>query len=309
MGGVRGLWVSLTALVTLVISAGMAVPVFAASQPVSVSYATVDAVQMPAWLERAGQTQPLAVGMVVKNGDRIRTGADARAYLKLAEGSTVKLGENAALGFHSHSLKPTRNFKGALDVVTGAFRFTTQAVQRLHGQRDVSIRVGSAVIGIRGTDVWGKSDAQRDLVLLIEGHVDVRRAGQILEMSEPLTTFSVSRATAVETVASADPQQVSLWAQETDVAPGHGIAQPGGKWRVLLATFASQQEALAAYDQARAAGYAVQVKVRSAGDAAAENERQWNYDVVALNLASQQEAAALAAKISRQLGFATKVEK
>lgn len=296
----------------LILFAIYVVPVFAATQPVP--YATVAVVQMPAWLERAGQTQPLAIGMPVKSGDRIRTGTDARVYLTLAEGSSVKLGENASLGLYSRSLKPASRFKGALDVLAGAFRFTTQAAQRLRSQRELSIRIGTATIGIRGTDVWGKTDGERDLVLLIEGQIEVRHGDQILEMDKPLTTFSVSRKTAAETLASADPQQVGLWAQETDVATGHGITQSGGKWRVLLASLVNQQDALAAYDKARAAGYAAQVKVRLAVDAtaaaeAAAKDSQWRYDVVVLNLASQQEATALAEKIGRQLGFATKVEK
>ena len=131
----------------LVLFAIYVAPVFAASQPVS--YATVAVVQMPAWLERGGQTQPLAIGTTLKNGDRIRTGADARVYLTLAEGSTVKLGENASLGLYSRSLKPASSFKGALDVLAGAFRFTTQATQRLRSQRELSIRIGTAIFGER----------------------------------------------------------------------------------------------------------------------------------------------------------------
>jgi hypothetical protein len=97
----------------------------------------VDALVTPAWIERHGQTQPLAVGMAVANGDRIRTGDGARVYLKLAEGSTVKLGADATLSFFSRSLRPQRDFKGALDVLAGAFRFTTDALQRVRS-RDVS---------------------------------------------------------------------------------------------------------------------------------------------------------------------------
>ncbi len=274
-----------------------------------VPYATISALQMPAWRERGGQRQPLDIGMEVKDGDRILTGTDARAYLKLAEGSTVKLGENASLGFYSRSLQPASNFKGAFDVVAGAFRFTTGIVQRALSERDVTIRVGTATLGIRGTDVWGKSDPERDLVLLIEGRVELKHDGQILEMSEPLTTFNVARKTRVQEMASADPERVQQWAQETEVLPGHGAVQPGGKWRVLLAHANSQQEALGVYDDARAAGYAAQVKVRTAGSGGADKEGQWNYDVVVLNLASQQEADTLAQKINRQPGFAAQAEK
>ena len=57
--------------------------------------ATVELVQAPAWLERDGRSQPLAPGMELRSGDLVRTGTGARAYLMLAEGSRVKLGESA----------------------------------------------------------------------------------------------------------------------------------------------------------------------------------------------------------------------
>ena len=131
--------------------------------------ALVDAVQVPAWRVRGDNTEALAPGMDIQNGDQVRTGPGARAYLKLAEGSTVKLGESAEMNFHSRSLKPQSFFRGALDILTGAFRFTTAQAAKLR-KRDVAIRVGTATIGIRGTDVWGKSSGEQDLVMLIEGH-------------------------------------------------------------------------------------------------------------------------------------------
>lgn len=135
--------------------------------------AIVDAVQLPATLVRNARAQPLAPGMEVRHGDQISTGAGARVYLRLAEGSVVKMGESATFDFYATSTRPETFFRGALNVVKGAFRFTTGALAKLRG-RDVGIRVGTATIGIRGTDVWGRSNAEKDLVCLIEGHVDVR---------------------------------------------------------------------------------------------------------------------------------------
>lgn len=275
-------------------------PAWAAGQDLArtVGQASVTAVQMPAWLERDGRTQPLAVGMEVRNGDRIRTGAAARVYLTLAEGSTVKLGEQAALKLYSRSLKPARDFKGALDVAAGAFRFTTAALQRLRSQRDISIRVGMATAGIRGTDLWGKSDAMRDLILLIEGSIEVRHAGTTIEMAEPLTYFSAPKNAPAQPLAKVDPESFRQWARETEILPGDGAAKRGGKWNVLLASAAEQQAALAIYDKARAAGYAAQVRVRGAGKGG-----PWNYEVIVAQLEDEQEAAALAGRIKAQLGF------
>jgi len=292
----------------LTLSGCFAMPLLAANSAVSqtVTQAGIEAVQMPAWLVRAGRVQPLAVGVEVKNGDRIRTGGAARVYVKLAEGSIVKLGENAELGFYSRSLKPASSFKGALDVVKGAFRLTTGALQKVRGQREIDVRVGTATAGIRGTDLWGKSDAERDLILLIEGRIEIKHAGKTLEMTEPLTYFAAPKGAPPQPVTPLDPEQFKLWARETEILPGDGTARRNGKWRVLLVQATTQQEALLAYDAARGAGYAVQVRVLPAG---AAGSGQWNYQVVLPQLVSEQEAMVVAQKIKRQLGFAAVPEK
>lgn len=287
----------------------LALPAIATGQVVHqpASLATIETVQMPAWLERGGRFQPLAVGMEVRNGDKIRTGAEARVYLGMAEGSTVKLGENAVLGMYSRSLQPASNFKGALDVVAGAFRFTTHALQRVRSQRDLSIRIGTTtaapLVNSGGTDLWGKSDAARDLILLIEGSIEVRHAGATFEMTEPMTYFFAPRNAPPQAPARADPESFSLWARETEVLPGDGAAQRGGLWKVLVARAGQQTEALEAYDKVRRAGYAAQVRVRGGGAGKPEKGGVWNYEVILTQLASEQEAAVVANKIKSQLGF------
>ena len=87
--------------------------------------AVVEAVQYPAWLERGGSTVPLAPGTALQSNDRVRTGSNARVQVKMAEGSTVKLGENAKV-----TIERVENrgiFRAALNVLGGAFRFTTDA--------------------------------------------------------------------------------------------------------------------------------------------------------------------------------------
>lgn len=295
----------------LTLTGCFAAPLFAADPAAipAVTLADVEAVQMPAWRLREGRAQPLAVGMAVKHGDRIRTGATARVYLQLAEGSSVKLGEQAELGFYSRSLKPASNFKGALDVLKGAFRLTTGVLQKSRGQREIAIRVGTATAGIRGTDVWGKSDAERDLILLIEGRIEIKHAGQTLEMAEPLSYFAAPKNASSPTMAPVDPQQFKLWARETEILPGDGMTLRDGQWRVLLGRVGSEREALVLYDRARNAGYAAQIKVLPAGGGKLEKDGQWDYEVVLTQLASEQESLAVAEKIKRQLGFEAVPEK
>ncbi|MDD5250077.1 MAG: FecR family protein [Rhodocyclaceae bacterium] len=261
--------------------------------------AVVAAVQAPAWIERGGLVQPLAVGMPLANGDRIRTGDGARAYLKLAEGSTVKLGADAKLAFFSMSAKPRSEFRGALDVLNGAFRFTTDALMRITS-RDIAIRVGTATAGIRGTDLWGRADVRQDLVCLIEGKIDVWHAALPgpVAMSAPLSVFVAARGEAPRPLVMADTQEFGRWARETEIAPGDGAARTGGKWKLSLGRHAIEAEALTQYDVARSAGYAVGIKPSAAAGGG------WNYEVILLGFPDAAEAAAAAARLKAATGIA-----
>ena len=229
--------------------------VFAASQ------GTVEAVQAPAWRDRGPITMPLAPGMELQSGDVLRTGPGARAYLMLAEGSRVKLGESAQFTFYSRSLRPEKSFRGALDIVTGAFRFTTAKLKKAL-PRDVAIRVGTATIGIRGTDIWGKTDKDGDLVALIEGRIEIARAGQTTELAQPMTYFDAPTGKAAE-VKALDPGVFRGLARQTEIMPGDGAARAKGKVSMLVATVASEEAALELYDRIREAGFAARIRPRA----------------------------------------------
>src|SRR6185503_7742153 len=65
--------------------------------PAAAQTLTVEGVVSPAWVERGGTRLPVAVGMRLNNKDRVVTGAGSRLLLRMAEGSAVKLGENATV--------------------------------------------------------------------------------------------------------------------------------------------------------------------------------------------------------------------
>ena len=71
-------------------SAG-AVSLLASAQPAAV----VEGVQMPAWVERGGQRQPIVPGMVLQPGDVIQTGPGSRLLVRMSERSLVKLSLSA----------------------------------------------------------------------------------------------------------------------------------------------------------------------------------------------------------------------
>ncbi len=262
------------------------------------STAIVDAVQMPAWRLRGNQVEPLFPGQQVQEGDRVRTGSGARAYIRLPEGSTLKLGEQAQLVYQSAAQEDSV-FKMALNVANGAFRFTTAAIKRLQ-KRDVSIRVGNATIGIRGTDVWGRSGKDEDLVMLIEGHVEVQPAqGEATQLVEPLSVFTAAKGGAANPLMKASMEELKARARETDIKAGDGAMRSHGKVKLLLGRFDDEQKALALWDRVRDAGFDARVLPIKAEEGEAAT---YQYEVAIPGFVSKAEAAVARQRLKQLAG-------
>jgi len=262
--------------------------------------AVVEGVQMPAWVERGGVKQPLAPGMELQAADRIITGANSRILMRMAEGSQVKLGENAVFSMEKLSQRQENRqtfLQAAFDVARGAFRFTTDAKAKFASRREVDIRVSTVTAGIRGTDLWGKSAGDRDIVCLIEGRIAVQReAEQPVNMDQALQFYIAPKANGrpdtsrpVQLAAVAE-EQLKQWATETDIAPGQGAAVRGGKWKVVAASSEEPGVALMVAEKLRAEGYAV--SVFPAGSAGKRT-----YEARIDGLPSRAEAEALGSRI------------
>jgi len=257
--------------------------------------AQVQAVQMPAWLQRGDTTRPLRVGLFLQNGDRLITGTNARIYVQTADGSTVKLGEKASLTVDelTRGQQEESVFRAALNVAKGAFRFTTASIAKLKN-RDVTVRVAGATVGIRGTDVWGKDGDEMGVVCLIEGKISVVGTdNNEFVMDQPLSFYKMPKGAAPLPVGPVDAEQLGKWAAETDIA--QPAARLDGRWKVELLTVADQASALVAYDQWRDAGYDVRLKPVA-------NEGAWMYTLYVGQLAGRAEAERLAAKLKGFLG-------
>ena len=268
--------------------------------------AVVEGVQMPAWLERGGTKQPLAAGMELQSADKVSTGANSRLLLRLAEGSQVKLGENALLSLDKLGQRQENKstfLEAAIDVARGAFRFTTDAKAKLASRRQVDIRVATVTAGIRGTDLWGKSAPDRDIVCLIEGKIQVQREAEAPVNMDQALQFYISAkgadgkadGTKKAELAAVDTVQLTQWATETEIAAGQGAAKQGGKWKVVAASNDTQAAALKVYDQLRAAGYAAEIHPMGTPD-------KRSYQVRISNLPSKAEAEALGVKLDAVTG-------
>lgn len=291
----------------------VAAPVHAAPMVV------VQGIQMPAWLQRGSTTQPLSIGMRLNDGDKLITGSNARILLQAADGSAIKLGENASMMISNLSKQHDDKgvFTALLDVAKGAFRFTTAAIAKLR-PREVTVRVAGATVGIRGTDVWGKvggkmsiaamekamgkslADADKDakmdfdVVCLIEGQISVAHGSEApFVMDQPQTFYVMRKDAAPFPVAGLASEQLTKWATETEIAAGQGAGRAGGKWKVLLLTANSERDAMAAYDELRTAGYDARIRPLPGGQ----------YQLRITQLPSRAEAQALALKLTGKMGI------
>lgn len=266
--------------------------------------ATVEAVQVPAWLERNGERRPLAPGQVLANRDRVVTGAGARVLIQLPESSAVKLGENAQVNLNAMGRREGGVYTAALDVLQGAFRFTTGVFQKTLQRRAVNIRAATLTAGVRGTDLWGKADGEKDLICLLEGRIVVTHPlGEAVELAEPYSFASALKGQAPAPVAPVAPEEVQQWAEETEIQAAGSVLRRQGPWSVTLATVATQAEALELYDQVRTAGYPARIRPRAEGSEGG-GEAGYRYAVRVRGFASQDGARSAAARLAAELGLA-----
>ena len=267
--------------------------------PLGAQTLVVEGVLSPAWLERGGKREPLTTGMTLAARDKVHTGPGSRALIRMAEGSAVKLGENATLAIDDLLEKKDGGktlVNASLGVARGAFRFTTGVFSRQPAQRDVKVKISTITAGIRGTDVWGRSTSQEDLVCLLDGQISVEHGGREFSMAEPLLFFIAPRGQPPKPVASVDKRQVDEWSEETELRDGGGALRRGGRHGVDVSAATDQGSAVQILNKVRAAGY----------PARTESTRGYGgeeHHVRIIGLATPEDAAALAAKL-RALGFA-----
>ncbi len=253
--------------------------------------AVVEGIQLPAWYTRDGKRQPLAVGTELRSDDEVATGDNSRLLLRLGDGSVVKLGENGRLKLSDLVQRRKEGFIAAtLRVLEGAFRFTTAAAVKNRSKRDITVQFATVTAGIRGTDIWGKNLGDKEVLVLIEGTVTVTRAGDPpVQLKDPLTYLQAPKG-GPATVEAVPMDQLKAWAAETEIASGTGALRKGGRWKLYLASYRQQLEALSLYDGLRREGYPVRIQPQQGEDGQI-------YRVRLAGFSSEQEANALGARL------------
>lgn len=253
----------------------------------------VERVQLPAWVLRGGYTLPLTPGMALRGDDVVRTGSGARLQLRMGEGSSIRLGENAELAIASVGSDSTDTglFRAALKVATGAFRFTTDLIAKKQ-RRDVNVRIATVTVGIRGTDVWGKAASDKDIVCLLEGDIEVGKDGYTpVRMNEANSFYIAPRVGDPLPIAAVPPEKLKQWSAEVEISQGQAVLQAEGRWTLNVIDLRSRKEALAWYDRLRNAGYPA--RIRSAGRI---------YHIRIGGLADQAAATVLAERLQKEFG-------
>jgi hypothetical protein len=262
--------------------------------------AEVEGLQMPAWLTRDGKRLPLEMGAQLHNGDTITTGAGSRVLLRLPEGSAVKLGENARFELNEMMQKrdgARRFFSASLGVPQGAFRFTTAPEQKSQFTRTIDIKLATVTASITGTDLWGKSSTEQEVVALIDGSITAARRGEApVALTETRTVYIAPRDSPRPGIQTITIAQLNGFAQETEMQPGTGVAGRGGSWKVYAARTSNKEEALAVYGRLADAGYAAAIQP-------AVFQGKQIYQVRIVGLLSEADGVAVAIKLRVELGL------
>jgi len=263
------------------------------------SPAMVEGLQLPAWLERNGIRDSLTLGMSLQPQDTVETGPGARLLIQLKDGSLVKLGENASLTLAE--LEPAASSRGIfsslLNVVRGAFRLTSAKLARQR-KSNLEINIASLTLGVRGTDVWGKAAGDRDIVCLIEGHIEVEDNANdtTFEMTQSLTFYIAPHGKPPLPVQPVPSAKLEDWSQETDLTEGMGILRVDGGWTVHLLSFPKRETADDARQKLSKAGYAAVMRQ------AHSNGATW-YRVSIPGFVNKTEAQAFQANIIGKFGI------
>ena len=133
----------------------------------------------------------LALGHALHQGYRLLTGADARLEARMKDGTVLTLGERTEFVIQQVTGAAVNSKSTRFELLKGAFRAVTTAPEA-SAKLDWQVRTPVAIIGVRGTEVWGgfnllgAGDKTLDVVMLegkgvfVEtptGMVDLLKAG------------------------------------------------------------------------------------------------------------------------------------
>jgi len=260
------------------------------------STTVVEAVQLPAWVERHGQRRPAQPGQLLRESDKAVTADGARMLLRLPDRSVIKLGEQTqfqieTLASRQQGVAGPSEFKSTLRLITGVFRYATDYTSKALGnRRDINLKLTTATVGIRGTDFWSMTDAEHDAVCLFEGQVEVLRNAQPgIPLVKPGAFWVVFTGQPEKPAGQATPDQLIKFIDQAEMKYGSGVLLQGGRWRTVAAFLPSAAQAAGLRNTLQAAGYPAEMVFKARG-----------HEVRINQLATREDAEALLARLKAQ---------
>lgn len=276
-----------------------------ATSSVSSSF-LVEAVQMPAWVDRSGWRRPVSPGERVWSTETIETGPNASVVMQLPEGSLIRLGENTKLGIQQLEVDASTGqplVRSKLKLLEGVFRFATSSVSKVFGVRQIELSMRTATAGIRGTDFWSMSDAEHDATCLFEGQLDMQTNDQgNFALAQPTAFWARYFDKPIQPVGLATPAQLQKFLGSTELSPGSGVAVLGGKWRITVPSINTATRAGELSKALNQMGF-----TSSVHEQAANPNR--SYQVRISQIASEADARSIESKLASVLGANRKIER
>lgn len=225
----------------------------------------LNAVNYPVWVVRNLQVISLAPGTELLQDDIVTTGNSGRAWISMQDGSVVKLGQNTKFEITAadfHQVQDASLLDATFNVIKGAFRFTSGFFNtNFTSSHKVKITIGATTIGIRGTDIWGRSTETEDFITLLEGSISVDTdVDAIAILSEPLTAYRKLKDQPADPVYRLEVSQVQKLGAETELSFERGIANIEGKFDLILMSLKNSNNAQKEIERFKLAGYAVKAE-------------------------------------------------
>jgi FecR protein/SPOR domain len=229
----------------------------------------VEAIQLPAWVERNGQRRAAEPGVQLRATDKAITAGHARMLLRMSDRSMIKLGENTEFLIETLAVRQPKaagpsEISATLRLVTGVFRYATDYSSKALGhKRDLNLKMATATVGIRGTDFWSMTDAAHDAVCMFEGKVEVVRDAQPgVVLDKPGAFWVVFTGEPEKPAGQATPDQLAKFIGQAEMQPGQGIVLQGGQWRTVAGLMPSSVQANTLRTNLQTAGYPAEVMAK-----------------------------------------------
>ena len=154
-------------------------------------------------------------GIKLQKGDVIFTGRRGKVYIDFPDNSRVKLGSKARFQIQSWENKQGI-FTSALNIFQGAFRYTAGLI-RGYTARQTTVTTKTAVLGVRGTDFWGRVEDDKTFFLLLEGEVSLTPIhGEKIIYNQALYAVNI-KDTSISSPQNLDMETIAPLAAETEI--------------------------------------------------------------------------------------------